>query len=74
MSAICRLIRRDTYQPMSAAITATITALTAMLPYRDASASFTRVSGTAVRMTVVRRPSSVTGTATYIMFCLSVSL
>ena len=59
---------------MSAAITATTTALTAMLPYSDASASLTRVRGTAVRMTVVSRPSSVTGMATYIMSCLSVSL
>ena len=59
---------------MIAAITATTIALTAMLPYREARASLTRVRGTAVRTIVVSRPSSVTGTATYIMSCRSVSL
>ena len=71
---ICPLMRRETYRPMSAAITATTTALAAMLPYRVARASLTRVRATAVRMTVVTRPSSSAGKATYIMSWRRVSL
>ena len=72
MSAICRLIRRDTYQPMSAAMTATTRALIPMLPYSVVSAWLTLVRGSAVRSTVVIRPFSVTGMATYIMSSFSV--
>ena len=74
IARIWPLMRRETQKPMRAAITATTRALMAMLPYRTPRASFMRVSGMAVRRTVVMRPSSRTGMATYIMFSPSVSL
>ena len=67
-------MRRETYRPMSAASTATTSALSAMRQYRSSRAWLTLVSGIAVRTTRDHLAVLWSGTATYIMSSSSVGL